>query len=252
MNRIDPTLDVLALDVLARDVSARDALALDALAVNVPAANLAGTQDLALEPSRALVVADDPLVRQSLSVRLGSVVVGEASCADDLGHALIRTHANVVLWDLGPEAATERELTGQVSALPVPVVALAPSNVARVGLLSAGVAAVVSRELASGPLASALLAARHGLRVMDAGTLDEFERPATAEIMRTQVDGLTHREHEVVQLMAEGLSNKQIADRLGISAHTAKFHVNSVLGKLRASTRTEAVVRAVQRGVVML
>ena len=63
---------------------------------------------------------------------------------------------------------------------------------------------------------------------------------------------LTRREHQVVQLLTEGLSNKLIADRLGISDHTAKFHVNGVMVKLGASTRTEAVVEAIRRGLVKL
>jgi len=227
MNRIDTTLDAptpVALPALARH---RDA-------------------------ARALVVADDPLVRQSLHARLGQASVGEASCSDNLALALDRSFANVVLWDLGPDAATEGELVGQVSALPVPVVALAPKGAPRIGLLAKGVAAVIGREVDSSALASTLDAVRHGLRVIDTSELEALERPAIAEPVAVVTDGLTNREHEVVQLMAEGLSNKQIADRLGISAHTAKFHVNAVLGKLRASTRTEAVVRAVQRGVVML
>jgi len=63
---------------------------------------------------------------------------------------------------------------------------------------------------------------------------------------------LTERERQVVQLLTEGLSNKLIADRLGISDHTAKFHVNGVMMKLGASTRTEAVVEAMRRGLIRL
>ena len=63
---------------------------------------------------------------------------------------------------------------------------------------------------------------------------------------------LTERERQVVQLLTEGLSNKLIADRLGISDHTAKFHVNGVMMKLGSSTRTEAVVEAMRRGLVRL
>ncbi len=62
---------------------------------------------------------------------------------------------------------------------------------------------------------------------------------------------LTPREQEVLGLLAEGLSNKLIAARLGISEHTAKFHVNALLDKLGAETRTEAVVTAARRGLLM-
>ena len=63
---------------------------------------------------------------------------------------------------------------------------------------------------------------------------------------------LTPREIEVLELVAEGLSNKVIADRLGISDQTVKFHLASVSGKLGASNRTDVVRRAVQRGLITL
>ncbi len=251
MNRIDPTVQTLptGAPALGDDAEMRAADRTRSGAEAFESRPLGGRL---LAGPRALVVADDPLVRQGLNARLGAIAVGEASCTDDLTGALARTDANVVLWDLGPEAATEGELTGQVSRLPVPVVALLPAGATRVALLGAGVAGVIGREVGGQAIATALLAVHHGLHVVDRQGIDELERPAPTEVVASRVDGLTNREHEVVQLMAEGLSNKQIADRLGISAHTAKFHVNAVLGKLHASTRTEAVVRAVQRGVVML
>ena len=63
---------------------------------------------------------------------------------------------------------------------------------------------------------------------------------------------LTPRELEVLAAMADGVSNKAIAGRLGISFHTAKFHVAAILAKLNADSRTEAVARAAQLGLVML
>ncbi len=66
------------------------------------------------------------------------------------------------------------------------------------------------------------------------------------------VEPLTEREREVLQLLAQGLSNKQIAVRLTISEHTVKFHVSSVYGKLGAINRAEAVRLGVQQGLVML
>ncbi|HZY06001.1 MAG TPA: response regulator transcription factor, partial [Anaeromyxobacteraceae bacterium] len=63
---------------------------------------------------------------------------------------------------------------------------------------------------------------------------------------------LTPRELEVLGLLAEGLPNKAIAARLGISEHTAKFHVNAILGKVGAESRSEAIVRAARLGLVVL
>lgn len=65
-------------------------------------------------------------------------------------------------------------------------------------------------------------------------------------------EALTRREIEVVELLAEGLPNKTIAARLGISDQTVKFHVSSIYGKLRAANRTDAVRRAARRGLIAL
>ena len=67
-----------------------------------------------------------------------------------------------------------------------------------------------------------------------------------------QVEHLTPRESQVLALLAEGLSNKGIADRLAISDQTVKFHVASIIAKLGATNRTDAVRRAVRRGVIDL
>jgi NarL family two-component system response regulator YdfI len=76
-------------------------------------------------------------------------------------------------------------------------------------------------------------------------------RPA----LRTQpldqpVEGLTPREHEVLTLLADGLPNREIAARLGVSEHTVKFHLGAIFGKLGASTRTEAVQKGLRSGVI--
>jgi DNA-binding NarL/FixJ family response regulator len=69
---------------------------------------------------------------------------------------------------------------------------------------------------------------------------------------RVAAEHLTAREIQVVELLAEGLSNKAIASRLGISDQTVKFHVASLSGKLGAANRTDAVRRAVRRGLIAL
>ena len=66
------------------------------------------------------------------------------------------------------------------------------------------------------------------------------------------IEALTARELAVLRLVAEGLPNKTIAVRLGISEHTVKFHVNAILGKLGVASRTEAVVRATRLGLIFL
>jgi DNA-binding NarL/FixJ family response regulator len=93
-------------------------------------------------------------------------------------------------------------------------------------------------------LSSTLIASSPSPARSDARPIEHRTRGGSGE--------LTERERQVVALLAEGLSNKLVADRLGISDHTAKFHVNGVMAKLGAGTRTEAVVEAVRRGLVTL
>ncbi len=82
--------------------------------------------------------------------------------------------------------------------------------------------------------------------------LTDVERPVTGRHDAEIEEPLTPREVEVVELLAEGLSNKAIAARLGISDQTVKFHVASICGKLGAANRTDAVRRAVRRGLISL
>jgi DNA-binding NarL/FixJ family response regulator len=123
--------------------------------------------------------------------------------------------------------------------------------------IAAGARGVVMRDQVHGGLHAALVAVKSGLTVLDTELAAHLVNAKSPKVeQKSQGNGsrgeLTARELQVVQLLAEGLSNKLIADRLGISDHTAKFHVNGVMAKLGASTRTEAVVEAVRRGVVHL
>jgi DNA-binding NarL/FixJ family response regulator len=114
------------------------------------------------------------------------------------------------------------------------------------GIEVAGEAATIVEARAGGYDADALLIARvNGL----GGTAISRDADDAAEV---QPESLTPRELEVLALLAEGLSNKSIARRLEISDQTVKFHVASIYGKLGAANRTDAVRRAVRRGLVVL
>jgi two-component system nitrate/nitrite response regulator NarL len=207
---------------------------------------------LALQPDvRALVVGDDPLVRQGFVARLADTAAGQASTHEDIPDALDDTEANLVLWDLGPRPTALSPGTLDFS---VPVVALAPHGSSARELLAAGAHGVLRRDVSTERLVQAMGTVMHGLAVIDPALLDERStaplRPA-AEV-GLDVEPLTTRETEVLELVASGLSNKQIAESLRISAHTVKFHVNAILAKLDVHSRTEAVVRAMQLGVVLV
>jgi DNA-binding NarL/FixJ family response regulator len=76
------------------------------------------------------------------------------------------------------------------------------------------------------------------------------QRPADTDF--DLVEELTGREVEVLRMLAEGFANKEMASRLGISDHTVKFHISSILAKLGASSRTEAVTVGVRKGLILL
>jgi DNA-binding NarL/FixJ family response regulator len=102
---------------------------------------------------------------------------------------------------------------------------------------------------------AAVMAAAQGLIVLTPSQAETMLHPshnvpATPRNIPPLVEALTPRELQVLRLIAEGMPNKEIADQLSISEHTVKFHVASVLGKLQASSRTEAVTQGIRRGLV--
>ena len=173
----------------------------------------------------------------SLLAQLGSI------------HVVERDAAEVALWDAGVD--TEQDARAARRA--------ARTSDARrrrrrrsghvAPALAAGARGVVLRDQVGPGIHAALAAVRSGLTVMDTA-LARALVPAAAACNRERAGKgrgeLTEREKQVVQLLSEGLSNKLIADRLGISDHTAKFHVNGVMMKLGAFDRTEAVVEAMR------
>jgi len=109
----------------------------------------------------------------------------------------------------------------------------------------------LSTDADSTSLMAAVHAVVAGLTVIDPGLVTRFgARPGTPQTPDGGGETLTPREREVLQLVAEGLPNKTIARELGISEHTAKFHVGSLLAKLDSGSRTEAVTTATRRGLL--
>jgi DNA-binding NarL/FixJ family response regulator len=106
-----------------------------------------------------------------------------------------------------------------------------------------------SSPIVIGEFESIAAARRSGIPA-DAIVMGTRDEPDTED--PSAVETLTPREIEVLELVAEGLSNKVIATRLGISDQTVKFHVGSISGKLGAANRTDAVRRAVRRGLIFL
>ena len=131
-------------------------------------------------------------------------------------------------------------------------IAIVDSRNGSVDLLRAGARALLSPAAGDAEIAITLAAAARGLCVLPAGVLQAAVAEEPPRSAGADEGPLTARELEVLAAMADGASNKAIARRLGISFHTAKFHVAGILAKLDADSRTEAVTKAAQLGLVML
>lgn len=177
----------------------------------------------------AAVLTDDPLARAGLVALLrqgGADVVA----ADD-------PIAEWFVVDLGP---------GGEGGIPPDAIVLAPDDLSARRALAAGARGVLTREADAPRLAAALQGVAAGLVVLDWDPRPWF--PVATGL----APDLTAREREVLELLAEGLSNREIGERLGITERTARFHVQAVLDALGATTRTEAAVLGLRTGAVRL
>lgn len=210
-------------------------------------------------PLRLLIIAQDALTRAGLAAILSQTdqlePVGQATPADNLEEAIAAFRPDLLLWDLGyPNEEEIARLDDLVQpgyaqhGVPC-VVLLNDAELAR-EVWRSGVRAVVSRSAPPAKLAAACAAADQGLAVLDEQFLSAVLETRPEESL-APIEPLTPREREVLQLMAQGLPNKSIARTLQISEHTVKFHVNAILTKLGAQSRTEAVVLASRAGLVV-
>ena len=154
--------------------------------------------------------------------------------------------------ELNPDlivAEADFEEFSELASASIPVLLLTadPPSVSMNDALRAGLRGILPRDSSASEIDAAIRAVAAGLNV--------FHPQATEALRGAPADSgepLSRREIEVLRLMGEGLSNKIIAWRLSISEHTVKFHVNSILSKLNAGSRTEAVMIGLRRGLVPL
>ncbi|MBZ5643989.1 MAG: response regulator transcription factor [Acidobacteriia bacterium] len=210
---------------------------------------------------RVFIVAASSLARTGLQGLVGAreiEVVGSATNLESLGGRWADAEADVVLIDAGGEPLEEavESLAGLQLASEAALVILSdhgePGSLGEA--LRAGVRAVLPGDSPATQIVAALEAVAAGLIVVhpaQAGAMFPAARAASRTVAEL-AEPLTPREREVLQMLASGLANKEIAARLAISEHTAKFHVASILGKLGAASRTEAVSIGIRRGLVLL
>jgi NarL family two-component system response regulator YdfI len=210
---------------------------------------------------RVFIVAASPLVRAGLENLLAARdvdVVGSTATLNTLADELADSAPDVVLVDSSGEPVEPMmgSILGSGLAADLNVVLLGDGMTGAVSADArrAGIRAALPGDISPDQLVSALQAAASGLFVLHPQHAKEgFPASSTpARTLDELAESLTRRELEVLQMLAAGLSNKEIASRLNISDHTVKFHVASILGKLGAASRTEAVSLGIRRGLVLL
>jgi NarL family two-component system response regulator YdfI len=212
---------------------------------------------------KLLIISRDLLARAGLSSLLeresGIELVGQAVPGEDLESSLVLLTPDLILWDLGWDDSHgeqndlhhELEQLSELASEGYSIMALIGSNELARDVWVAGAKAILHRDVTLTSLRAAINSALNDLVVLDesigAHLLPEFGAPDSLP-----AEALTPRELQVLQQMAQGSPNKIIANHLGVSEHTIKFHVTSIFKKLGVRSRTEAVVRGTQLGLILL
>jgi two-component system nitrate/nitrite response regulator NarL len=203
---------------------------------------------------RVLIIAEDPLVRAGLRRLLEEygrfTIVGHFAPGPDFEDDLAAYSPDVVLWDLGWDSDYGLERLREADWDELPLVVLLGDPNRATAAWRAGARGLLPREASGEALASGLSTVLRGLAVVDPEMMLSLLPTEPGE--RGPAEALTAREMDVLRLMAEGLANKTIASQLEISEFTVKFHVNAILGKLGAQSRTEAAMIAVRMGLIPL
>lgn len=218
-----------------------------------------GTGALPAMPTRVLVVDDHLTFAQLLSRALDAEpdleCVGHSTNAEDGVAAAISLAPDIVLMDLHlPDRdgiSATAELTAHDPELKVLILTAhaSPFEMSRAG--AAGASGFLAKDGSLDDVLSALRTARRGSLILPAAVLAEFTRPTTP-IARGPESTLTPRELEVLRKLGQGLDPRGIAKDLGVSLHTCRGYVKSILAKLEVHSQLEAVVVASRSGLIQL
>ena len=206
--------------------------------------------------TRVLIVDDHPIFRDGLAGLLATLpeieVAGTAGTAEEALAILRNIAPDVVLMDINLPGASGVEATRQAAAAPataVLVVSMVDDDDSVFAALAAGARGYILKGASGDEIAAALRTVAAGGAVFGAGIATRLLADTRAAPRPTPLphDDLTAREREVLDLLADGASNRHIARSLGISLKTVQNHVSRILDKLQAADRTQAVLRA--RGI---
>ncbi len=213
-----------------------------------------------MDKIRVLIVDDHPLVRQGIASFIEAQddleVAGEATNGREAGEQVTKLKPDVVLMDLVmPELdgiAATREIKSRDPDVKILALTSLVNDEQVLPALQAGASGYLLKDIAAEQLMDAIRAAQRGetpLAPVVATKLVTSVR-ATRDEDAAKLETLSEREREVLGLLGQGLSNKEIAARLVISEKTVKFHVSSILSKLQLGDRTQAALYATKHGLV--
>ena len=214
------------------------------------------------DPVRLLVADDHPVVRDGLVAMLSTqpdfVVVGEAATGAEAVERAAALTPDVVLLDLEMPGMDGVQALRQIRAArpdaPVIVFTALDTDERILGAVQAGAQGYLLKGAPRDELFKAIRVVSEGGSLLQPVVASKLLQHIShqSDERASSVDPLTDREMEVLALLAQGKTNKEIAATLFISERTVKFHVGSILGKLGAGNSTEAVTIAAQRGLVNL
>lgn len=204
----------------------------------------------------------EQLLAQQTTVKLVAIVPR----AGGLLHAIAESDPDVVVLHLENPSAEIRWENLLAQGIPVVLLAESISPFEIPAVVAGGGLAILSGDVTEDEVAAAVVSAAAGLLTLSSDLAHLVRQSLAGHFAEDDGSGpldsgleadayrehLTAREREVLEMMTDGLSNKEIAARLNLSVHTVKFHISSILGKLRAASRTEAAAIGLRRGLITI
>lgn len=207
---------------------------------------------------RILIADDHPVIREGLSAMLSNVegfeVVGEAKDGQEVLDLALRLKPDVVLMDLrmpgmdGVQAM--RLIHAQCESVRFIILTVYDNDEYIFEGIRAGASAYLLKDVSREELINAIREVHSGQSLLHPRITRKLLERVSSSTEAEQESTLTEREIEILRLMANGASNKQIAVRLSISSHTVKTHVSNIYQKLEVNDRAEAVAKAIRKGIL--